>query len=150
MIRLAAVLALFAVMLLAAYFFYSLMDYVQVKMTGGMNNIAAVLGYGANVSVPSGHNLRVSGGAFSIYGTARTSTALNITDSTCVVVANATWQWHGCGPAVVPIASGNYSISVVRYPPLRRDFTDTIAPLAPLAVVAVLTFVVLLIYTRWR
>jgi hypothetical protein len=150
MIRLAAVLALFAVMLLAAYFFISLADYVQVKMTGGMNSIAAVFGYGDNVYVPKGHNLRVSGGTFSIYGTARTSTALNITDSTCVVVANATWQWHGCGPAVVPIASGHYSISIVRYPPLRRDFTDTIAPIAPLAVVAVLTFVVLLIYTRWR
>ena len=150
MIRLAAVLALFAVMILAAYFFISLADYVQVKMTGGINNIAAAFGYGGNAYVPKGHNLKVSGGAFSVYGTARTSTALNITDFTCVVVANATWQWHGCGPAVVPIAPGNYSISIIRYPPLRRDFTDTIAPLAPLAVVAVLTFVVLLIYTRWR
>ncbi len=150
MIRLIAVLAAFAVALLAAYFFFSVMDYVQVKMTGTLNDIAATMGYGGNVSVPSGHNLRVSGGAFSVYGTARTSTALNITDSTCVVVANATWQWHGCGPAVVPISPGYYSISVVRYPPLRRDFIDTIAPMAPLAVIAVLTFVVLLLYTRWR
>jgi hypothetical protein len=150
MIRLVAVLALFAVMVLAAYLFISLADYVQVKMTGGINNVAAALGYGGNVSVPNGHNLRVSGGAFSVYGTARTSTALNITDATCVVVANATWQWHGCGPAVVPIDPGHYSISIIRYPPLRRDFTDTLAPMAPLAVIAVLTFVVLLLYTRWR
>ena len=150
MIRLIAVLALFAAMLLAAYFFYSLMDYVQVKMTGGINSVAVALGFGANVSVPMGHNLRVSGGAFSVYGTARTSTALNVTDTTCVVVANATWQWHGCGPAAVPIAPGNYSISIIRYPPLRRDFTNTIAPMAPLAAIAVLTFVVLLLYTRWR
>jgi hypothetical protein len=150
MIRLIAVLAVFAVALLTAYFFYSLMDYIQVKMTGGINNIAAAFGYGGNVYVPQGHNLRVSGGSFSVYGTARTATALNITDATCVVVANATWQWHGCGPAVVPIAPGNYSVSVVRYPPLRRDFTDTIAPMAPLAVIAVLTLAVLLLYTRWR
>jgi hypothetical protein len=150
MIRLVAVLALFAVVLTAAYFLFSVADYVQVKMTGALNSVAATFGYGANVSVPEGHNLLVSRGAFSVYGTARTSTALNITDSTCVVVANTTWQWHGCGPAVVPIASGHYSISVVRYPPLRRDFTDTMAPMAPLAVIAVLTFVVLLIYTKWR
>jgi hypothetical protein len=149
-IRLIAVLALFAVMLLAAYLFYSLTDYIQVKMTGAVNNIAVAFGYGANVSVPAGHNLRVSEGAFSVYGTARTSTALNITDSTCVVVANATWQWHGCGPAVVPIAPGHYSISIVRYPPLRRDFTDAIALVTPLAMIAVLTLVVLLIYTKWR
>jgi hypothetical protein len=144
MIRLVAVLALFGVMLLAAYFFISLADYVQVRMTGGINNLAAAMGYGVNVSVPPRH------GAFSIYGTARTSTALNITDATCVVVANATWQWHGCGPAVVPISPGRYSISIIRYPPLRRDFIDTIAPMMPLAVIAVLTFVVLLLYTRWR
>ncbi len=150
MIRLAAVLAVFAVALTAAYFFLSVMDYVQVKMTGAVNSIAAAVGYGGNVSVPSGYNLRVADGAFSVYGTARTSTALNITDSTCVVVANATWQWHGCGPAVVPIAPGYYSISVVRYPPLRRDFIDVLAPMAALAVIAVLTLVVLLIYTRWR
>ena len=150
MIRLVAVLAAFAAALLAAYFFYSVMDYVQVKMTGATNNIAAALGYGGNVSVPKGYNLRVSGGAFSVYGSARTSTALNITDATCVVVANATWMWHGCGPAVVPIAPGNYSVSVVRYPPLRRDFADPIAALTPLAAIAVLTLVVLLIYTRWR
>jgi len=50
----------------------------------------------------------------------------------------------------VPIAPGNYSISIIRYPPLRRDFTNTIAPMAPLAAIAVLTFVVLLLYTRWR
>jgi len=150
MIRLVAVLAAFAAALLAAYFFYSVMDYVQVKMTGATNNIAAALGYGGNVSVPKGYNLRVSGGAFSVYGSARTSTALNITDATCVVVANATWMWHGCGPAVVPIAPGSYSISVVRYPPLRRDFADPIAALTPLAAIAVLTLVVLLIYTRWR
>jgi len=150
MIKLVAVLALFAVALLAAYFFYSLMEYVQVKMTDGLNSIAAAVGYGGNVSVPMGHNLRVSGGAFSVYGTARTSTALNITDATCVVVVNATWQWHGCGPAVVPIVPGNYSVSIIRYPPLRRDFIDTMAPTAPLAVIAVLTLVVLLIYTRWR
>ena len=150
MIRLVAVLALFAVMILAAYLFISLADYIQVKMTGGINSIAAAFGYGDSVYVPKGHNLRVSGGTFSIYGTARTSTALNVTDSTCVVVANATWQWHGCGPAVVPIDPGNYSISVVRYPPLRRDFTNTITPMVPLAFIAVLTFVVLLIYTKWR
>jgi hypothetical protein len=150
MIRLVAVLAVFAVALLAAYFFISVMDYVQVKMTGASNSVAAAVGYGGNVSVPKGYNLRVSGGAFSVYGTARTSTALNITDATCVVVANATWQWHGCGPATVPIAPGYYSISVVRYPPLRRDFTDVLMPITPLAVIAVLTLVVLLIYTRWR
>jgi hypothetical protein len=150
MIRLILIFAAFTVALLVAYFFHSLADYIQVKMTGGLNSIAAALGYGGSVYVPSGHNLRVSGGTFSVYGTARTSTALNITDSTCVVVANATWQWHGCGPAVVPIAPGNYSVSIIRYPPLRRDFIDTIAPTAPLAVIAVLTFVVLLIYTRWR
>jgi hypothetical protein len=128
----------------------SVMDYVQVKMTGGINSIAAAVGYGGNVTVPDRHNLRVSGGAFSVYGTARTSTTLNITDTTCVVVANATWQWHGCGPAEVPIAPGHYSISIVRYPPLRRDFTDAIAGFTPLAVIAVLTLVVLLLYTRWR
>ena len=150
MIRLAAVLAAFAAALLAAYFFHSVMDYIQVKMTGATNSIAAVLGYGGNLSVPQGYNLRVSGGAFSVYGSATTSTALNITDATCVVVANATWQWHGCGPAVVPIAPGYYSVSVVRYPPLRRDFADPIATLTPLAAIAVLTLVVLLIYTRWR
>jgi hypothetical protein len=150
MIKLVAVLALFAAVLFAAYLLFSVIDFIQVKMTGGLNSIAAAVGYGGNVSVPARHNLKVVGGAFSVYGTARTSTAINITDSTCVVVANATWQWHGCGPAVVPIAPGNYSISVVRYPPLRRDFTDTVAPVAPLAVIAVLTFVVLLLYTRWR
>jgi hypothetical protein len=150
MIRLVAVLAVFAVALLTAFFFFSVMDYVQVKMTGALSDIAAAMGYGGNVSVPSGYNLRVSGGTFSVYGTARTSTALNITDATCVVAANATWQWHGCGPAVVPISPGHYSISVVRYPPLRRDFTDAVAGFAPLAVIAVLTFVVLLLYTRWR
>ena len=150
MIKLIVVLAAFAAALLAAYLFFSVADYIQVKMTGAMNNIAAAFGYGTNVSVPRGHNLKVSGGEFSVYGTARTSTALNITDSTCVVVANATWQWHGCGPAVVPLSPGYYSISVVRYPPLRRDFIDVLAPTAPLAVIAVLTFVVLLIYTRWR
>ena len=150
MIRLAAVLAVFAAALLAAYFFLSVSDYIQVKMTGAVNSLAQALGYGANVSVPKGYNLKVSGGSFSVYGTAKTSTALNITDATCVVVANATWQWHGCGPAAVPISPGYYSISIVRYPPLRRDFTDVLAPSAPLAVVAVLTFVVLLIYTRWR
>jgi len=150
MIRLVAVLALFAVMILAAYLFISLADYIQVKMTGGINSIAAAFGYGGNVYVPKGHNLRVSGGTFSIYGTARTSTALNVTDSTCVVVANATWQWHGCGPTVVPIDPGNYSISIIRYPPLRRDFIDLLDPIKPYALIAVLTFVVLLIYTRWR
>jgi hypothetical protein len=150
MIRLVVVLAVFAVALLAAYFFYSVMDFIQVKTTGAVNNIASVLGYGGNISVPQGYNLQVARGAFAVYGTARTSTALNITDSTCVVVANATWQWHGCGPAVVPISPGYYSVSVVRYPPLRRDFTDTIASYAPLATIAVLTLVVLLIYTRWR
>jgi hypothetical protein len=150
MIRLVAVLAAFAAALLAAYFFYSMMDFIQVKMTGATNKIAASLGYGGNVSVPQGYNLRVAKGSFSVYGTAKTSTALNITDATCVVVANATWMWHGCGPATVPIAPGYYSISVVRYPPLRRDFTDPIVGLTPLAVIAVLTLVVLLIYTRWR
>ena len=150
MIRLVAVLAVFAMALLAAYVFYSVMDYIQVKMTGATNSIAAAMGYGGNVSLPNGYNLKVSGGTFSVYGTAKTSTALNITDATCVVVANATWQWHGCGPAVVPIAPGYYSISVVRYPPLRRDFTDLLIPIAPLAVIAILTLVVLLIYTRWR
>jgi hypothetical protein len=150
MIRLVAVLAVFAVALFAAYFFFSVMDYIQVKMTGALNSVAAAMGYGGNISVPSGHNLLVSGGTFSVYGTARTSTALNITDATCVVVANATWQWHGCGPSVVPISPGYYSISVVRYQPLRRDFIDTIAPMTPLAVIAVLTLVVLLLYTRWR
>jgi hypothetical protein len=150
MIRLVAVLAVFAVVLLAAYFFFSISDYIQVKMTGAVNSIAQALGYGANVSVPKGYNLKVSGGSFSVYGTARTSTALNITDATCVVVANATWQWHGCGPAAVPISPGSYAVSIVRYPPLRRDFVDALTPTAPLAVIAVLTFVVLLIYTRWR
>jgi len=150
MIRLVVVLAVFAAVLFAAYFYISLLDYIEVKMTGAANNIAAAFGYGGNVSVPKGYNLRVSGGAFSVYGTAKTSTALNITDATCVVVANATWQWHGCGPAVVPIDPGYYSISVVRYPPLRRDFTDVMAGVTPLAVIAVLTLVVLLIYTRWR
>jgi hypothetical protein len=150
MIRLVAVLALFAAALFAAYLFLSVSDYLQVKMTGAVNSLAQPLGYGANVTVPSGHNLKVSGGSFTVYGTARTSTALNITDSTCVVVANATWQWHGCGPAVVPISPGRYSVSVVRYPPLRRDFTDVLTPMAPLAVIAVLTLVVLLIYTKWR
>jgi hypothetical protein len=150
MIRLVVVLAAFAAALLAAYIFYSVMEYVQVKMTGVINKVAATLGYGGNVSVPKGYNLRVSGGAFSVYGTARTSTALNITDTTCVVVANGTWQWHGCGPASVPISPGYYSISIIRYPPLRRDFIDTIASFAPLATLAVLTFTVLLIYTRWR
>jgi hypothetical protein len=150
MIRLVAVLAVFAVALLAAYFYISLLDYAQVKMSDATNGIASAMGYGGNVSVPKGYNLRVSKGSFSVYGTAKTSTALNITDATCVVVANATWQWHGCGPAVVPISPGYYSISVVRYPPLRRDFTDAVAGFAPLAVIAVLTLVVLLIYTRWR
>jgi hypothetical protein len=150
MIRLVLILAAFAVALLAAYFFISVTDYIHVKMTGAVSNIAAVMGYGANVTVPRGHNLRVSSGAYLIYGTARTSTALNITDATCVVVANATWQWHGCGPAVVPIAPGPYAVSIIRYPPLRRDFTDVISPMTPLAVIAVLTLVVLLIYTRWR
>ncbi len=150
MIRLVVVLVLFAIMLFTAYLYISTTDYIQVKMTGGINNIAAAVGYGGNVSVPRGHNLKVSGGSFSVYGTARTSTALNITDTTCVVVANATWQWHGCGPAVVPIAPGHYSISIVRYPPLRRDFIDVLDPIKPYAVIAVLTFVVLLIYTRWR
>jgi hypothetical protein len=150
MIRLVAVLAAFAVALVAAYLFISVMDYIQVKMSAATNSIAAAVGYGGNVSVPRGYNLRVSEGSFSVYGSARTSTALNITDATCVVVANATWQWHGCGPAVVPISPGYYSISVVRYPPLRRDFTDVLMPIAPLAVIAVLTLVVLLIYTHWR
>jgi hypothetical protein len=150
MIRLATLLAAFAAALLAAYFFYSVMDFVQVKMTGATNSIAAALSFGGNVSVPRGYNLRVSGGAFSVYGSAKTSTALNITDATCVVVANSTWQWHGCGPAVVPISPGYYSISIIRYPPLRRDFIDAIASLAPLALIAVLTLVVLLIYTSWR
>ena len=150
MIRPVAVLAAFAVALLAAYLFFSVADYIQVKMTGAVNSLAQALGYGANVSVPKGYNLKVSGGSFYVYGTARTSTALNITDATCVVVANATWQWHGCGPAVVPISPGYYSISIVRYPPLRRDFIDVLAPSVPLAVVAVLALVVLLIYTRWR
>jgi hypothetical protein len=149
-IRLVVVLAVFAVALLAAYFFFSISDYIQVKMTGAVNSIAQALGYGANVSVPRGYNLKVSGGSFSVYGTARTSTALNITDATCVVVANATWQWHGCGPAVVPISPGSYAVSIVRYPPLRKDFVDALTPMAPLAVIAVLTLVVLLIYTRWR
>jgi len=150
MIRLVAVLALFAAALLGAYLFLSVSDFIQVKMTGAVNSLAQALGYGDNVTVPAGHNLRVSGGSFSVYGTARTSTALNITDSTCVVVVNATWQWHGCGPAVVPLSPGHYSVSVVRYPPLRRDFTDVLAPMAPLAVIAVLTLAVLLIYTKWR
>jgi len=150
MIRLVLVLAVFAAALLAAYILFSIIEYAQVKMTGAVNNIAAALSYGGNVSVPRGHSLRVSGGAFSIYGTAGTSTALNITDATCVVVANATWQWHGCGPASVPISPGYYSISIIRYPPLRRDFIDTIAGFNPLALIAVLTLVVLLIYTRLR
>jgi hypothetical protein len=150
MIRLVVVLAVFAMALLAAYFLFSIIEYAQVKMTGAINNIAAALGYGGNVSVPRGYNLRVSGGAFSVYGTARTSTALNITDATCVVVVNATWQWHGCGPASVPISPGYYSISIIRYLPLRRDFIDAIASLTSLALIAVLTLVVLLIYTNWR
>jgi hypothetical protein len=150
MIRLVAVLALFAVAILGAYFFASLVDYIQVKMTGGINAVAAALGYGDSAYVPNGYNLKVSGGAFSIYGSARTATALNITDFTCVIVANTTWQWHGCGPAVVPIAPGNYSVSIIRYPPFRRDFIDTIASTTPLTVIAVLILVVLLIYTRWR
>jgi hypothetical protein len=150
MIKLVVVLAIFAVALLAAYFYISLLDYIQVKMTGTVNNLAGAMGYGGNVSVPNGYNLRVSGGTFSVYGTARTSTALNITDTTCAVVANATWQWHGCGPAVVPISPGYYSISVVRYPPLRRDFIDALDQIRPYALIAVLTLVVLLIYTKWR
>jgi len=150
MIRLIVFLAVFATALLAAYILFSIIEYAQVKMTGVVSNIAAALGYGGNVSVPRGYNLRVSGGTFSVYGTARTSTALNITDTTCVVVVNATWQWHGCGPAVVPISPGYYSISIIRYPPLRRDFIDTIASFTPLALIAALALVVLLTYTGWR
>jgi hypothetical protein len=150
MIRPVAALLALAVGFYAVYLLISMTDFVQVKTTGALNKVAEQLGYGGNVTVPAGYNLHVSRGTFTIYGSARTATALNITDTTCVAVNNETWQWHGCGPAVVPLSPGSYQISVVRYPPLRRDFADTIAQCVPLLTLAVLVLVVIFVYERWR
>ena len=148
MIRLVVILMVFAVALFGAYLYISVIDFMQVKMTNAVNSIAASMRYGAVVKVPAGHGIKISNGTISISSSAAGS--MSITDSTCVAAANETWQWHGCGPAVVPISPGNYSISIVRYPPLRRDFAGAIASVSPLAVLAVLVLAVLLLYTRWR
>jgi hypothetical protein len=148
MIRLLVILAVFAVALFGAYLLVSVIDYMQVKMTNAVNSIAATMRYGHVVNVPPGHGIRISNGTVSV--SVGAAGGISIADSTCIVAANETWQWHGCGPTTVAISPGNYSISVVRYPPLRQDFAGAIASISPFAVLAVLVLVVLLLYTRWR
>ncbi len=148
MIRLVVILAIFAAVLFGAYLLISVVDFIQVKMTNAVNTIAVSMHYGYAVRVPPGRGIEIKNGTVSV--SSDVAGRMSITDFTCIVAANETWQWHGCGPAAVPISPGNYSISIVRYPPLRRDFADAIASISPLAVLAVLVFVVLLLYTRWR
>lgn len=148
MIGRALLLAVAALLLLAMWYALGWLDAVLLHAHAGLAMAGAALGAGGALDVGQNCGARASGGEVRVYCPA--ARQLNITDYTCLVLANSTHYAHLCGPASYPLSPGTYRFAVVRYPSLRRDFAEALFGALPVALLVALVIAAVVMYVRRR
>ena len=136
-----SVFALYVAMIYAGH--------VNAQARWATAQIGTAMGFGDKATVDYGTKIVVSNGKISVYRSAGAEW-LNVTDYTCVQVANATWWQVVCGPASMRIARGEYYVVVVKYPSLQSSYFSSLSSTLPVVLLIVLGLAAYIIYEYRR